>query len=138
MNGDDAQVAVDTLREDVSGAAELVTVAAADVRVVLDRLAGVVAELGESRELHAGAERLWHDVTSGLRPLCPCGSNPATFDGPQRECVLHGDGATFVAYVQALEAVAKAAVLHAVDLEHGERIVTLMHALGWLDEVTSS
>lgn len=39
MTGDDAQVSVDTLREDVSGDAVLVTVAAADVRAVLDRLA---------------------------------------------------------------------------------------------------
>lgn len=109
-----------------------------EVRNLRARVAAMENELGESRQLHAGAERLWYDVSTGLRPLCACGSNPATYDGPQRECVLHGDGATFVAYVRALESVAKAAAQHAVDLENGERIVTLMHALDWLDEVTSS
>lgn len=93
-------------------------------------------ELGEVRQLHASAERLWYDVSTGLRPLCACGSDPASYDGPQRECVLHGDGDTFVAYVQALETVARTAVLHAADLENGERIVKLLHALDALGGVS--
>lgn len=97
------------------------------------RVAAMENELGESRQLHASAERLWYDVSTGLRPLCPCGSNPGSYDGPQRECVLHGDGDTFVAYVQALESVAKAAARHAADLENGECIVKMLHALDALD-----
>lgn len=54
MSGDDAQVSVDTLREDVSGDADLVTVAAADVRAVLDRLAELAA-----MELRARAVEDW-------------------------------------------------------------------------------
>lgn len=100
------------------------------------RVAAMENELGESREMHSSAERFWHDVSTGLRPLCPCGSNPATYDGPQRECVLHGDGDTFVAYVRALESVAKTAAWHAADLENGERIVLMLHALDALDGVS--
>jgi len=39
VTADDAQVSVDTLREDISTDAVLVTVHAADVRAVLDRFA---------------------------------------------------------------------------------------------------
>lgn len=50
----------------------------------------------------------WQFVQTQLAPLCPCG-----VDGPnperQQECPLHGDGETFVRYVQALEAAARVA-----------------------------
>jgi hypothetical protein len=45
----------------------------------------------------------WAYVQTQLAPLCPCDSNPSTSDGPQQECPIHGDGASFVGYVQALE-----------------------------------
>lgn len=44
------------------------------------------------------------DVISMLAPLCPCSYNPnSTAYGPQRECPLHGDGETFVRWVQEQE-----------------------------------
>jgi hypothetical protein len=53
-----------------------------------------------------GIERLHNVVMNGLLPLCPCtAGNPADWDGPQRECVVHGDGDTFVAEHRRLQAV---------------------------------
>jgi len=43
------------------------------------------------------AERRLKELDTALSPLCLCDPNPETTDGPQRECPLHGDGATFVA-----------------------------------------
>lgn len=72
----------------------------------------------ELRRLRAEKERMDRDrayyadqltaVTTGLEPLCPCAPGHPNNDGPQRECPIHGDGETFVAYVQALEALLRA------------------------------
>lgn len=62
----------------------------------------------ETAHLRALADQ-WGYVETQLAPLCPCDSNPSTSDGPQQECPLHGDGTTFVRYVQALEAAARVA-----------------------------
>lgn len=49
-------------------------------------------------------ERELQQLYKALEPLCPCDPNPATTDGPQQECPLHGDGVTFVAEVLELRA----------------------------------
>jgi hypothetical protein len=53
--------------------------------------------------LYAGRANL--QVVDYLAPLCPCDLNPATTDGPQQECPIHGDGAAFVAMCRWRDAV---------------------------------
>ena len=60
-------------------------------------------------QLHLEQDRL-----ARLAPLCEC------VDAPQQECPIHGDGVTFVAHVQALEAVAVVARAVALDAEPSE------------------
>lgn len=52
------------------------------------------------------------EICKGLAPLCPCDYNPATTDGPQQECPLHGDYTTFVADVQIRERITQAAIAY--------------------------
>lgn len=63
-----------------------------------------------------------------LAPLCPCtAGNPADWDGPQQDCPIHGDGATFVAMVRWWRAVEGAAMGWAAEgpdrLDDGENVL---------------
>lgn len=72
MSGDDAQVSVDTLWEDVSGDAVLVTVAAADVRAVLARLADLEAAQINPSGVEWGF--WWNGPAAEGGGIEPCGS----------------------------------------------------------------
>ena len=95
----------------------------------------------ENQRMHArldGAE-LEAAALARLMPLCACDFNPATTDGPQRECPVHGDGETFVKHVQRLERLLVAALAFRED-RTGQMIhpqspamVGLRAALGALD-----
>jgi hypothetical protein len=56
--------------------------------------------------------------------------NPSDYDGPQRECVVHGDGDTFVAEHQRLQAIeARAIALRDDTRPKGERLPGPAHRL---------
>jgi hypothetical protein len=79
-----------------------------EVRFVIDDLK---RQLRDMRERAERAERMYAFIERGLIPLCPCtAGNPADWDGPQRECVVHGDGDTFVAEHRRLKAIEAAAM----------------------------
>jgi len=101
------------------------------------------AELETTLQEAAATMQRMNNALDALLPLCPCAAgNPADWDGPQRECPVHGDGETFVAYVQALEA-----LLYAgrgwrtrVVVDHrtppaamGTETIELLRAVGALD-----
>lgn len=98
----------------------------------LDRLRATANERGEhTPQKHVrtlldvlSAMHYLRNTADGLMPLCPCDLNPETSDGPQQECPVHGDGATFVEDVQVMRA-------RLAELEAGE--ATTEWAARWTD-----
>lgn len=82
-----------------------------------------------------------------LMPLCPCRHNGANMDA-ERDCPVHGDGVTFVAYVRGLEKVLHAARGWTVRLpievrQHppaamSPEAIDLMHAVAAVDALDVS
>lgn len=68
-----------------------------------DELAQARALVVEQAVNNAYAVGEHRRLTEVLGPLCPCGPSSPDTQGPLQECPLHGDGTTFVAWVNWLE-----------------------------------
>lgn len=90
-----------------------------DAELYAARVARYISERDEARDEARRylaradhAERRLTDLNRALDPLCPCSTDPnSTSFGPLQECPVHGDGTTFVEYVQRLERVYGAALV---------------------------
>lgn len=76
----------------------------------------LISQLDARTARAEAAERDTAGLHQRLSPLCPC------VDAPMQECPLHGDGETFVAYVQNLEALASRARTWVANLPNRERV----------------